>query len=70
MQEFSLRSACLTIRVDGDSEAERIYAAVSEAGRALRPMEETFFASRSVQVQDRFGMNWMILHGRPMSSYP
>jgi uncharacterized glyoxalase superfamily protein PhnB len=29
-------------------------------------MEETFFASRFGQVQDRFGINWMILHERPM----
>ena len=28
------------------------------------PMEETFFASRFVQVRDQFGMNWMILKER------
>jgi PhnB protein len=65
-----LRSAYLTLRVDSDSEAERIYAALGEGGRALMAMEETFFASRFAQVQDRFGMNWMILHERPMPSQP
>jgi hypothetical protein len=30
------------------------------------PMQETFFTSRFGQVRDRFGMNWMILHERPM----
>jgi uncharacterized glyoxalase superfamily protein PhnB len=25
-----------------------------------------FFASRFAQIRDRFGINWMILHGRPM----
>jgi PhnB protein len=65
-----LRSAYLTLSVDSDSEAERIYAALGEGGRALMAMEETFFASRFAQVQDRFGMNWMILHERPMSSQP
>jgi PhnB protein len=29
-------------------------------------MQETFFAGRFVQIRDRFGINWMILHERPM----
>jgi PhnB protein len=30
-------------------------------------MQETFFATRFAQVQDRFGINWMIVHERPMT---
>jgi uncharacterized glyoxalase superfamily protein PhnB len=26
------------------------------------PMQQPFFASRFGQVQDRFGINWMIVH--------
>jgi PhnB protein len=63
-----MRSAYLTLGVDSDSEAERIYAVLGDGGRVLMTMEETFFASRFGQVQDRFGMNWMILHERPMPS--
>ncbi len=63
-----LRSAYLTLRVDSDREAERLYAALGDGGRVLMAMDETFFASRFAQVQDRFGINWMILHERPMSS--
>ena len=63
-----MRSAYLTLAVDSDSEAERIYAALSDGGRVLMPMEETFFARRFGQVRDRFGVNWMILHQRPMPS--
>jgi PhnB protein len=59
-----MRSAYLTLSVDSDDEAERIYAALLDGGRELMPMEETFFASRFGQVRDRFGMNWMILHQR------
>ena len=61
-----MRSAYLTLRVDSDSEAERIFAALSDGGKALMPMEETFFASRFGQVRDRSGINWMIVHERPM----
>ena len=63
-----MRSAYLTLGVDSDGEAERIYTALGDGGRVLMPLEETFFASRFGQVQDRFGMNWMILHERPMPS--
>jgi PhnB protein len=61
-----MRSAYLTLRTDSDSEAERVYSALSQGGRILMPLEETFFAFRFGQVQDRFGINWMILHERPM----
>lgn len=60
-----MRSAYLSLNVDTDSEAERIFAALSDRGRALMPMQETFFATRFGQVRDRFGLNWMIVRERP-----
>ena len=60
-----MRSAYLSLSVDSDAEAERIYAALSEGGDILMPMQETFFATRFGQVRDRFGLNWMVLHERP-----
>ena len=60
-----MRSAYLSLNVDTDKEAERIFAALSNGGRVLMPMEETFFATRFGQVQDRFGVNWMVLNERP-----
>ena len=62
-----MRSAYLTLGVDSDIEAERIFSSLSDGGQVLMPMEETFFASRFGQVRDRFGINWMILHERPMT---
>lgn len=61
-----MRSAYLTLRMDSNIEAERAFTALSDEGRVLMPLEETFFAFRFGQVQDRFGINWMILHERPM----
>ena len=60
-----MRSAYLTLSVDSDAEAERIFTVLSDGGRALMPMIETFFATRFGQVRDRFGVNWMILRQRP-----
>jgi len=62
----AMRSAYLTLRMDSDIEAERVFSALCDGGRVLMPMEETFFAFRFGQVQDRFGLNWMILHERPL----
>ena len=61
-----MRSAYLSLSVESDAEAERIYAALSEGGEVFMPMQDTFFASRFGQLRDRFGLNWMILHERPM----
>ena len=61
-----MRSAYITLRVDTDSEAERIFGVLSDGGHVLMPIREEFFASRFGQVRDRFGINWMILHERPM----
>jgi PhnB protein len=61
-----MRSAYLTLRLDSEPEAERVFSALSDRGQVLMPMQETFFACRFGQVRDRFGINWMILHERPM----
>ena len=63
-----MRSAYLSLGVDSDAEAERIFSALSEGGEIFMPMQQTFFASRFGQLRDRFGINWMILHERPMNA--
>jgi PhnB protein len=65
-----MRSAYLSLAVESDGEAERIFAALADGGEVFMPMEETFFASRFGQLRDRFGLNWMILHERPMPPRP
>jgi len=63
-----MRSAYLSLGVDSDAEAERIFSALSDGGSVFMPMQETFFATRFGQLRDRFGINWMIIHERPMPS--
>ncbi len=59
-----MRSAYLSLRVEDDLDAERMFAALADQGTVFMPMQETFFASRFGQVQDRFGINWMVMHER------
>jgi PhnB protein len=61
-----MRSAYLSLNVESDGEAERIFSALSEGGEVFMPIQETFFATRFAQLRDRFGLNWMIIHERPM----
>ena len=61
-----MRSAYLALNVDSDTDAERIFSVLTDAGDVLMPMQETFFASRFGMARDRFGVLWMILHERPM----
>jgi PhnB protein len=56
-----MRSAYLTLMLDSDEEAERVYALLTDGGEIFMKMEETFFASRFAMFRDRFGTSWMLL---------
>lgn len=57
-----MRSAYLTLRTDTESDAERLYALLSDGGQIFMKMEKTFFANRFAMLRDRFGTSWMLLH--------
>jgi len=65
-----MRSVYLSLGVESDREAERIFAALSDGGEIFMPMQETFFATRFAQLRDKFGTSWMIIHERPMPPRP
>lgn len=50
----------VSLDVGTAAEAERIYDALAEGGRADMPLQETFFAERFGMLVDRFGTPWMI----------
>src|SRR5580692_319100 len=58
----SMRSAYITLGVDSNEEAERIYNALTVGGEIFMPMGEQFFAHRFGQFRDKFGINWMVIH--------
>jgi PhnB protein len=61
-----MRSAYLSLAVDSDAQAERVFSALADGGEVFMPIQETFFASRFGQLRDQFGINWMIMRERPM----
>ena len=63
-----MRSAYLSLTVDTDAEADRVYGLLSDGGQLFMPMQETFFASRFAMFRDRFGTSWMLLRQKPQGS--
>jgi PhnB protein len=59
-----MRSAYLSLALDSDEEAERVYALLADNGQIFMPMQETFFASRFAMLRDTFGTSWMLVHER------
>jgi PhnB protein len=63
-----MRSAYLTLTLDSDQEADRVFALLSEGGQVFMPMQDTFFASRFAMLRDRFGTSWMLIHPKPQAA--
>lgn len=57
-----MRSAYLTLSMDGEADAERVYAVLADGGEIFMKMEKTPFANRFAMLRDRFGTSWMLLH--------
>jgi PhnB protein len=61
-QSEPMRSAYLSLTVDSEAEAERLYELLKEGGEVFMKMEKTPFANRFAMLRDRFGTSWMLLH--------
>jgi PhnB protein len=57
-----MRSSYLTLFLDAEGEAERIYSALTEGGEVFMELQKTPFANRFAMLRDRFGTSWMLLH--------
>ena len=62
-----MRSAYLSLTLDEEAEAERVYALLVEGGEIFMKMEKMPFANRFAMLRDRFGTSWMLLH-QPQAS--
>ena len=63
-----MRSAYLSLTLDSDQEADRVFALLSDGGQIFMAMQETFFASRFAMLRDTFGTSWMLMHPKPESA--
>jgi PhnB protein len=57
-----MRSAYLSLTVDSEGDAERLYGVLKDGGEVFMKMEKTPFANRFAMLRDQFGTSWMLLH--------
>jgi PhnB protein len=50
----------LSIQVDNEAKADKLFQGLSEGGKITMPMGKTFFSPRFGMVADKFGVGWMI----------
>jgi PhnB protein len=58
----------LSLQVDDDAQACRVFAALSEDGRIVQALNATPFASSYGRLVDRFGVPWLIVTRQPPST--
>jgi PhnB protein len=49
----------VSIHCDSVEETEKLFAAFSEKGKVVMPLQETFWAARYGMLVDQFGIQWM-----------
>ncbi|MGA3172214.1 MAG: VOC family protein [Chthoniobacteraceae bacterium] len=59
--EPSFGGFALTYNCANEAEADRVFAALTDGGKAIMPLEKTFFSPRFGMATDRFGVMWMVL---------
>ena len=55
----------VSISADSEEEVDKIFAALSEGGKVIMPVEKTFWNSYFGMFTDRFGVNWMVSYEYP-----
>ena len=55
-----IKGCSISLHPDSVAEGERLFAALSEGGQVVMPMEKTFWAERFGMFTDRFGVSWMV----------
>jgi PhnB protein len=62
-----MRSVYLSLSLDSEADADRVYSLLTDGGQIFMKMEQTPFANRFAMLRDKFGTSWMLLHqpGQP-----
>ena len=66
-QAEPMRSAYLSLSLETEEDAERVYALLADDGEVFMNMQKTPFANRFAMLRDKFGTSWMLLH-QPQSA--
>ena len=57
----------VSINVETQEDADRVFKALAEGGSVQMPIAETFWAKRFGMATDKFGIPWMVNCSKPMT---
>jgi PhnB protein len=60
-QKPSFQGFSLSISVNDEATAERLFGALADGGQVRMPLGKTFFSPKFGMVADRFGVGWMVI---------
>ena len=60
-QKASFQGFSLSISVNDEATADRLFAALADGGQVRMPLGKTFFSPKFGMVADRFGVGWMVI---------
>jgi PhnB protein len=55
----------IAVMCESPEEIDRFFAALSDKGKIIMPLQTTFWAARFGMLTDRFGINWMLNYEAP-----
>ena len=55
----------VSLAIDLPEDADRVFAAMSEGGKVMMPIQATFWAARFGMFIDKFGIPWMVNCNQP-----
>lgn len=61
-------NTAISIQATSEAEADRLFAALSEGGQVLMPLEKTFWNAYYGMWVDRFGIRWMVNYEYPATA--
>lgn len=60
-EDAGFKGFSLVLNVENEAEADRAFAALSDGGKVKMPLSKTFWSPRYGMLQDRFGVEWMVM---------
>ena len=57
----------ICLQTEGEKEADRLFAALSDEGKIEMPMNKTFWGAYFGMCMDKFGVYWMISFMNPQN---
>jgi PhnB protein len=57
----SFEGFSLSLTLDSEAEADRVFAALGAGGQVRMPLTKTFFSPKFGMLADKFGVGWMLM---------